>query len=779
MKKKSLYWSSVIWIALLLASLACGGGGEDPTATPVPPTVAPTKPPAKQTATEPPAPTEAPVPVSLAVTSLQDVKSAVIQIEAQGSFVDPQVGLQLNTAGRGSGFIIDESGIAVTNNHVVTGAALLKVWVGGESEPRNARLLGASECSDLAVIDLEGDGYPYLEWHEGAVSVGLDVYAAGFPLGDPEFTLTRGIISKERADGETDWASVDAVVEHDAIINPGNSGGPLVTGDGRVVGVNYASAAGYNQYFAIARDEALEMIGQLQGGEDVTSIGVNGIAVYDEAVSGIWVSSVKSGSPADEAGVQGGDIITMIEGFLLATDGTMADYCDILRSHGPDDTLSIEVLRYDTEEWLAGQLNGRPLEQTFSFAQELGDEVGHSGEPTYTGYSVVTDEYGAIEVEIPDAWSDYNGGAWTRDDQIIGSAISASPNLDDFWNSFSTPGIWFSASEEYALYHDAAGFLDTLTDYSDSCVYEGRFEYEDPAYSGLYDLYGDCSDAGSNVINIVAFPPDNAFIIWVQTQIVTDADLDALDHILDSFYVVGELPSEASDTGGGGGVPAGMLEMGEIVIGEPVAGLVMEAQDHVWALYAGGGEVVTLVLTPLDDEADFTVSVVAPDGSMLLDEFDEAFGGESEEIAGLTLDRPGEYLIVVSEFWDVSASYTLEVLYGGEASGDFELVEMGEIAYGEVWEASVFEGKYIHVWSFYGVAGDIVSIVVTPLTQGADLQLGFTDSSGNFLFDLDEWAADDSEEIVLYQLPATDWYDILIAEYWEVYSDYELVLTLE
>ncbi len=86
--------------------------------------------------------------------------------------------------------------------------------------------MGVSECSDLAVIDIEGDGYPYLEWFDGQVAPGLDVYAAGFPLGDPEFTLTRGIISKERADGETDWASVDWVVEHDATINPGNSGGP-------------------------------------------------------------------------------------------------------------------------------------------------------------------------------------------------------------------------------------------------------------------------------------------------------------------------------------------------------------------------------------------------------------------------------------------------------------------------------------------------------------------------------------------------------------------------
>ncbi|HUM72250.1 MAG TPA: hypothetical protein PLK31_25790, partial [Chloroflexota bacterium] len=78
------------------------------------------------------------------INALDAVKSATIQIEAQGTFIDPEVGTQYNAAGRGSGFIIDPSGIAVTNNHVVTGAALLKVWVGGESTPRNARVLGAS-----------------------------------------------------------------------------------------------------------------------------------------------------------------------------------------------------------------------------------------------------------------------------------------------------------------------------------------------------------------------------------------------------------------------------------------------------------------------------------------------------------------------------------------------------------------------------------------------------------------------------------------------------------
>jgi serine protease Do len=782
MNKRAALWMTVIVAILVMASLACSIGGEEPTPTPEPPTVQPTKPPVEDAPTKAPPPTATPEPVSMAVTSLQDVKSAIIQIEAQGSFVDPQVGLQLNAAGRGSGFIIDESGIAVTNNHVVTGAALLKVWIGGESEPRNARVLGASECSDLAVIDIEGDGYPYLEWLEGPVSVGLDVYAAGFPLGDPEFTLTRGIVSKEQADGETDWASVDAVIEHDATINPGNSGGPLVTAEGKVVGVNYASAAGVNQYFAIAREEALDVIARLQEGEDVTSIGVNGSAVYDGSISGIWVSSVKSGSPADIAGVQGGDIITMIEGLLLATDGTMADYCDILRSHSPDDVLSIEVLRYSSEEWLVGQLNGRELEQTFSFAQELGGEVEDStGGETYSGYTVVTDDYNAIEVEIPTAWTDFNGGAWLRDDQVIGAAISASSNLDDFWNTWSTAGVWFSASEEYALYYDAASFLDSLEDYSGSCVYEGRFEYEDPAYTGLYDFYSDCGDVGSSFIYLAAFPPDNAFLIWVSIQVVTDADLDALDHILNSFFVVGELPSEDSSSGGGGGTPpTGSGDMGLIYIGDSVEGFLAEGQDHFWTLNATGGERISIVLTPQDSDADMALSVMAPDGTMVLEYFDEAFSGESEVVTDLALDYAGAYTIFVEEFWDIAAGYYLDVDWSlGSDEGDYELIEMGDVAYGEVWDASLPEGKYFHFWTFSGVAGDTVSIYVSPLSEGADLQLGLVDSNGEFIFEIDEMMSDEMEALISYQLPATDSYGILVAEYWETYVDYELALVLE
>ncbi|MFQ5943965.1 MAG: S1C family serine protease, partial [Anaerolineales bacterium] len=394
---------------LVMAALACNFGQAEPD-EPAPP------PAQEQTQSDPEPPSEQ-ISESGSISSLDDVRQAVVQIEAQGTFIDPEVGLQVNYAGRGSGFIIDPSGIAVTNNHVVTGAALLKVWVGGESEPRNARVLGVSECSDLAVIDIEGDSYPFMDWYEGRIDVGLEIYSAGFPLGDPEFTLTRGIVSKANAGGDTDWASLDSVLEHDATINPGNSGGPLVDGSGKLVGVNYATSPVFSQYFAISRDVASGIIDTLRQDQDVDSIGVNGVAVAsdDGSLSGVWVSSVASGSPADMAGVLPGDILTTMEGLVLATDGTMADYCDILRTHGSEATLGIEVLRYQDGQYLEGQLNGRPLETSFSFESELGPAVGGDGSATngsYSNYEWVSDDFESITVEIPSEWVDVDGSPW-------------------------------------------------------------------------------------------------------------------------------------------------------------------------------------------------------------------------------------------------------------------------------------------------------------------------------------------------------------------------------
>jgi serine protease Do len=499
-------------------------------------------------------PTQAPEQASSDVaSSIQDVKSATIQIEAAGSFVHPEFGQLQNVAGHGSGFIIDPSGIAVTNNHVVTGAALLRVFVGGDDEPVNAKILGVSECSDLAVIDLEGDGYPYLEWYDGEITTGLPIYAAGFPLGDPEYTLLQGIISKERAGGETNWASVDKVVEHTALTNPGNSGGPVITQDGKVVGVHYAGNADTEQHFAIARDEALPVIEVLQTGQDLDSIGVNGEAVNDgEGLSGIWVASVESGSPADRAGIQGGDIITELEGLVLSTDWTKADYCDVLRTHNPEDALDIQVVRFDTQEVLEGQLNGPPLQQAFSFAQELeGDqeaavdegEEGGEAPAGYSEYVKITDDSGALVVAVPVEWSEVDGSPLESDGEVMGATIAAAASLDGLFDTWSQPGVFIAASSILTEQYDQGSLLDLDKDsYSQECTYQGRSDYQDSVYTGLYDHFAECGASGATFINLAAAPEGNPFLILVQVQLVSDADVEALDKVLNSFEVVGTLP---------------------------------------------------------------------------------------------------------------------------------------------------------------------------------------------------------------------------------------------
>jgi serine protease Do len=539
----------ILSIIILVSLVACGGKG-------TPETVA-TATTVKEVPTKPALPTETTTPAGL-VTTLPDLKKATIQIVAEGTFIDPELGYLANAAGSGSGFIIDPSGIAITNNHVVTGAALLKVWVGGDtSKVYNARVLGASECSDLAVIDIEGDGFPYLAWYDQPATVGLQVYAAGYPLGDPEFTMTEGIVSKEKANGDTSWASVDSVVEHTATINPGNSGGPLVDTNAKVVGINYASVSSTKQYYAIDRGTAIPVIDQLKQGKDVDSIGINGSAVSndDGSITGIWVSSVKSGSPADKAGVQAGDIVTSLENLYLATDGTLKDYCDILRTHSAGDTLALEVLRWNSQEVLKGQLNGRPLAVAYTLGTTSPTEANTPEasttetsstlpstcvESTASGYMTCTEVNGILQVDIPDTWTDFNGGNWTYDNENIGVAISAAPNLSDYSNSFNAEGMFFGASDTFAKYGGYVEVLDYYTDtYRGNCHLVGRFDYNDGIYKGKFDQYSDCGGTGgfdAYVLSAVDIADQYSKIILIEVQ-AFPGDTDVVNQIFNTFYV--------------------------------------------------------------------------------------------------------------------------------------------------------------------------------------------------------------------------------------------------
>ncbi len=411
-------------------------------------------------------------------------------------------------------------------------------------------MLGVSECSDLAVIDIEGDGYPFLNWFSGDIKPGIDVFAAGYPLDDPEFTLTKGIVSKAKAEDISPSSNIDHVIEHDANIQPGNSGGPLITQDAQVVGVNYAgfdfAGKGTEQFFAIASDTAQPIVTQLQQGENVDSLGINGTAVTDDASGtfGVWVNGVDAGSPASNLGLEPGDIITKMAGKDIGADGTMKDYCDILRTKGQDAAIGVEVLRFDTSEVLRGEFNGKSLEQAFSFADELGTSSGD----TYDSFSLVTDDSNAIQVEVPDEWSDVRGGS----QEIAGvqaPSIQASPDVDQFLNTFDVPGMEFVLSDQFTP-DDFESVLDAVGP-SEFCTSGGRQDYSDPIFTGRFEVWENCQGTDAQYIVVVASEADSNQVAIVTVQAIDDRDFDALDHILNTFSTTDTVLEPSPDTTGG------------------------------------------------------------------------------------------------------------------------------------------------------------------------------------------------------------------------------------
>lgn len=541
MHRKRIVMTATIPLLALLAT-ACSS---DPSPGVDPVSDAPTSDAAPVTAAPADAPDQAPVtaaPVAApgsSIAAFSDAQPAIIQIEAMGGTRDPELGGMV-TGGRGSGFLLSADGLALTNNHVVTGAATLKVYVGGDTtKSYNARVIGASECNDLALIDISEDApLPYLDWATEPATVGQEIYVAGFPLGDPEYTLTRGIISKAQADGEgLSWASIDRTIEHDAQAHPGNSGGPLLNPQGQVMGIHYSGAATEHQTrlgYAIDHQLAQIVLGHLQQG-DYESLGIAATPVFDEGlgISGIWVNGVKPGSPAAKAKVVPGDIITALNGLPMAMDGDMDDYCDVLRTAGDNAPMAIEVLRWDTQEVLRGELNN-PNEQdqamvpVMSFAQEIGDDMSDGGEDEYT-YEQVVDDTNSILIEVPTEWSDHltTPGVISPGQPFIQAAASIE-GLDTTWTE---PGLIYTVVETT---EDLEGLIDGL-DFAADCEDDGLQEYTDGLYTGFYHRYSNCGGSGNQVMALAATPNDQSFTALLLVQMMYDRDALALDHAFATF----------------------------------------------------------------------------------------------------------------------------------------------------------------------------------------------------------------------------------------------------
>jgi serine protease Do len=242
----------------------------------------------------------------------------------------------------GSGVIVDKRGYILTNNHVVEQATKIQVQLDGDPNKYTAKVIGVDENTDLAVIKIEASkDLPTAKLgNSDGVQVGDWVLAIGSPFG-LNATVTAGIISaKDRGNIGGPDHQFQRFLQTDAAINPGNSGGPLVDLAGEVIGINTAIITGSRGYegvgFAMPSTAAINVYNQIisQGRVTRGSIGVsfqedlgtNAITLKElGAANGVVIGMVEPGSPAEKAGLKGGDVITTVNGKVVKTGNDLVN----------------------------------------------------------------------------------------------------------------------------------------------------------------------------------------------------------------------------------------------------------------------------------------------------------------------------------------------------------------------------------------------------------------------------------------------------------------------
>jgi serine protease Do len=303
----------------------------------------------------------------------------------------------------GSGFVIDENGSILTNNHVIEKATEIKVKFENGKE-YDAKVIGRDPKTDLALIQTKVDAdlpKPVQLGDSDAIRVGDWVMAVGNPFGLGH-TVTTGIISaRGRIIGAGPY---DDFLQTDAAINPGNSGGPLFNMKGEVIGINTAIVPqGQNIGFAIPVNMAKDLLPQLKSGRIIR--GWLGVMIQDitpelarpfglEEAKGVVLSDVTKGSPADKAGLKRGDVLIRFNGkevenahilsrLVAATPPYTKVKVDVIRD-GKQKTMTVAIGTMPQEE--AGQLLETTMDWgltvqdiTPELARQLGLNPGEKG----------------------------------------------------------------------------------------------------------------------------------------------------------------------------------------------------------------------------------------------------------------------------------------------------------------------------------------------------------------------------------------------------------------
>jgi putative serine protease PepD len=278
------------------------------------------------------------------------------------------------SGGSGTGFLVDGEGTLVTNDHVVETSKNVEVKFGTEGRTLRGDVKGVDASSDLAVVHIDPSAVPAgVKPLQFADSTGVSVGDVAIAIGNPfglDRTVTEGIVSSlGRTLTAPNGFQIDGVIQTDAAINPGNSGGPLLDDGGKVIGVNSQiatnglSAGNVGIGFAVPSNTVRQVLPGLKLGKTVSHAWL-GVKIgtpsgsNPSTPSGAEIGSITTGSPADDAGLQRGDIVTDIDGQRIDDASGLSTY---VNTKAPGDKITMTVQRNGQTEKIDVLLGNQPL----------------------------------------------------------------------------------------------------------------------------------------------------------------------------------------------------------------------------------------------------------------------------------------------------------------------------------------------------------------------------------------------------------------------------------
>ena len=305
---------------------------------------------------------------------VEEALPSVVNVKVE-SIALSETSQPLEGSGEGSGVVIDESGIILTNYHVVEGAVEVRVVFTDDREPLEGQVIGGDIYRDLAVIEVDAEDLDAIPIGSSSrMKLGDELVAIGFPLGLGGPTVTSGILSGTdraiEARAATGIESLEGLIQTDAAINPGNSGGPLLDRAGRLVGINTAVAGlAENIGFAIPIDDAMPIVNEIltEPADQQAWLGVQLANISSPAIAaelgipseteGAIVFAIIPGSPADTSDLAEGDVIVAVDGEPVAS---REELIALLAELDPGAEVELSVVSAEGDRTVAVELAQRP-----------------------------------------------------------------------------------------------------------------------------------------------------------------------------------------------------------------------------------------------------------------------------------------------------------------------------------------------------------------------------------------------------------------------------------